>query len=119
MIAIWACSGPGAGKLIAENTAHAENAAWISGAIFIAALLGWLILRRFSFFPLACGVLLAVHPAWTISALRGDCGYLKAGAAFIVTALAVLIVVAQMSLGFLAWKHRRTRNPFRDMDGPA
>lgn len=88
---ILACSGPGVGQAIARSVAIG----YVS-ALAVAFLTIWLFRLRGrtgrdwpAYWSLG---LLAVHPAWTIGADRGDCGMMK----IILSGLVFLLV-----LGFL------------------
>jgi hypothetical protein len=96
---LLACSGPGAGATISRNIEFAYGQA-ACGALLAAVSLGLCLAAcRRRLYPALCAALLAVHPAWTVSALGGDCGALKAGAAVAFTGAAALLVVAQLAHG--------------------
>jgi hypothetical protein len=122
---LWACSGKGAGKLIAENIEYAEQMAWAVGVMSAVSLMIYLFMRRYKAFPIVCLALLALHPAWTIGGIMGDCGFLKAGAAsffvlFCGLALGLQSVAAGVML--LGWSARRlssaSRKDYSDDDDP-
>ncbi|MEW4570979.1 hypothetical protein AB1L88_24180 [Tautonia sp. JC769] len=53
-------------------------------------------------------MLLVLHPAWTISASKGDCGATKAEAALVVSGAAALAILVQAMLrAGLAVRRRR------------
>lgn len=88
---ILACSGPGAGQAIARSIAIGYFSA--AAVAFVTIWLFRLITRTGRNWLAYCGALLfALHPAWTISAVRGDCGYTKVA----LSGLVLLVV-----LGFL------------------
>ncbi|MSQ94110.1 MAG: hypothetical protein EXR98_06085 [Gemmataceae bacterium] len=112
MLILWACSGPGAGAMIAKNIERAEASAWIVAA---AALVLYAVMQRFKLFPLVTVPLLVLHPLWTIGGIGGDCGVIMATAADFATAIAVFMLVVQIPLAFLifvAWLRRPVPNPF-------
>jgi len=51
-------------------------------------------------FPFVCFVALVLHPAWTVSALRGDCGLVKVILAQVVSVLLGLSIVVQLACSF-------------------
>jgi hypothetical protein len=96
---LWACSGPGARAFIDANIHTAFIHAGVVAGLLAASALLVIPFRRTWFFLLICAGFLALHPAWTISARRGDCGILKAGAATLLTMLAGGIVLVQLPVG--------------------
>jgi len=85
MLDLFACSGPGAGAFIAESIAIGYFHANVAGVLFLVALL--FAVARFHYrltwlAPILIGFVLAVHPAWTVSAIHGDCGFRLRAAAF-------------------------------------
>jgi hypothetical protein len=52
--------------------------------------------------------LIALHPAWTISAISGDCGFMKRDASWVFTGIGTLALVVQ---GIFAFAYRRTECP--------
>ena len=92
---VLACSGPGAMRLIADNILYAQQHAAVVAGLAMLSIVLWLILGRFKAIPLCLGVLFVVHPAWTVSAIQGDCGHLKANAATFITAFASVCVAFQ------------------------
>lgn len=95
---LWACSSfdgrpP---EAIAFNTAYAFAHAGVVALLALVALSMWAAHIRCRFYPGLCGFLLLLHPAWTISALNGDCGHLKAAAAEWFGWIATLAVVGQL-----------------------
>jgi hypothetical protein len=113
---IFACSGPGAGAAIAENIAYAQaHALVVLTALEVSALI-WLCVRRSRGWPLASALLLLLHPAWTVSALDGDCGALKAQASVLFTVLAAGCLVGQIT--HLTWSWTESL-PTDSDDGPS
>ena len=92
---ILACSGPGAMRLIQDNILYAQQHAMVVGCLAVLSVTLWVFLRRFKALPICVLLLLLVHPAWTISAIRGDCGYFKAGAATLDTVVSTICVGLQ------------------------
>lgn len=105
---LLACSGPRAGEIIAENTTYAFVQAAIVATLALAAL--WSHARHAdALWPVIVLLgLLAVHPAWTISATSGDCGGMKAKAATIFTCLAAGIVTVQIAIPVISRWRKRT-----------
>ena len=95
MLTFLACSGPGAGLTIRENIVISLFCAAISAVIVGAIALDDWRLGRFGG-RLGIGlVLLAIHPAWTVSAIHGDCGYQKRDLSCLVVALLLGLLVCQ------------------------
>src|SRR4051812_46613159 len=93
---LLACSGPGAGAAIAENIqAGFVHAVIAFGLLLISLGTLWFAHRRFVV-PLVLAVLLALHPAWTISAAIGDCGDLKHSLAILFTVIGCLALCWQV-----------------------
>jgi hypothetical protein len=103
---ILACSGPGAGALIAKNISYADGQAYVVGLLFGVSLILCRIAGCRWYWPVGCGLFLLLHPAWTISAISGDCGDMKASMATAFTCLAGAIVVVQAIHGL----HARRRD---------
>jgi hypothetical protein len=93
-----ACSGPGAARVIANNTLIGYIAAGFGTVIVLVIGYDW-IRRNTSAVPLgiSCAALL-LHPAWTVSAIQGDCGYLKYYASLFFTGIFVALAIAQFLL---------------------
>ena len=91
---IFACSGPGAIAEIERNIAIGYICAGIAGVLLVMSLGLSLATRRWLGLAI-CSGLLALHPAWTVSALGGDCGDMKRWLSWLATALALAVVVWQ------------------------
>jgi len=93
-----ACSGPGTVVVDAINRAITTGylCAAASGVITAAiAIDAWRRGRRRYIFWVAA-VILAIHPAWTVSAVHGDCGALKVCAS---------LLCLLMHAGLMLWHH--------------
>ena len=102
----YACSGPGAHRVIAENIAYSRWSALGVGLMLLP--IGYRYVRGGLWeAALPHGVLLALHPAWTISAMHGDCGYLQAGASTVV--LVLTCVAWAVSPLVVRWQRARER----------
>jgi hypothetical protein len=101
-MSLWACSGPEAPRLMAENASIAQTHALVAAGLCAVAVAVYFLLYRAKWFPLVCLGLLLVHPAWTVSERRGDCGFLKAGAAQVITVVCAAMVLVQCPLGLRA-----------------
>jgi hypothetical protein len=106
---LFACSGPGAGETIARNIGIGYTHAAIVGGMLVASFVLFAIGPRRWIVPAIILGLVALHPAWTISAISGDCGFLKRDASWVFTGIGTLAIVAQ---GVFALANRRTENPF-------
>lgn len=99
MLEIFACSGPGAGAVIAESIQIGYFHACVAGALFFIALLLTAVrfrCRSVWVAPILLGFLLALHPAWTVSAGRGDCGERLRAVAFNTSVVCVVVLAIQM-----------------------
>jgi hypothetical protein len=73
---ILACSGPGAGQAIARSITIGYFSA--AAVAYMTICLFRLSSRTGRYWPAyLSALLLSLHPAWTISAVRGDCGIAK------------------------------------------
>ncbi len=98
---ILACSGPGAWAAIQEAISYGYLCAAIGGVITLSMYLYSIATQRLGF-PLAiAGAMLAIHPAWTVSAVSGDCGQMKVFASEIFTVIFVGLVVIEFILSKL------------------
>jgi hypothetical protein len=104
---MFASSGPGVDADTAENI----RTAGIHAAILALLLLVSVAITFRGRGRAVSGILLALlalHPAWTISASMGDCGFLKVAASWIVTGIASLLMMSQIDL---VLSTRRTPRP--------
>jgi hypothetical protein len=92
---LFSCSGPGAGETIARNIATGYTHAAIVGGVFVVSLVLYAIGPRRWIVPAIVLALIMLHPAWTISATRGDCGFLKRDASWVFTVIAALAIFTQ------------------------
>jgi hypothetical protein len=107
-----ACSGPGAANEIALNIAIAfMNAAIAVGLLVISLVFFFIGPRNWIVPPILVG-LIALHPAWTISAISGDCGEMKFYASLLFTGIGVLAFGFQ---GFFWFRYRFSRRPRFDI----
>ena len=104
---LLACSGEHALEVIYVTIwtgfAHAR------GLGFLCVVSACLALAPRRFMPpitLLC--LLAIHPAWTISAIHGDCGQTKLIASWLFIGIGISVVVWQLSCREMDWHKRRT-----------
>jgi hypothetical protein len=51
--------------------------------------------RRKRFTLPVAGLLMLVHPAWTVSAIHGDCGFAKREASYVLTAVFIGLLIYQ------------------------
>lgn len=111
-----ACSGPGASEAIARNIAIGYFFAVGTGVATVCYF--WLRSWTGGNWPAyACALLLAFHPAWTISARRGDCGNTKAMVSLFVFSIALGLLVPQVLSG--PRKKRAQQAPAADGDNPS
>ncbi len=96
--AALACSGPGAQENIRQATVVGWVLAGVAGLLFLVATAGAVrARRRETWLGLAVAALvLAVHPAWWLSARNGDCGSMR-----VTWSVAGTVLLA--SLAWLIW----------------
>jgi uncharacterized membrane protein len=94
---ILACSGPGAGQAIARSITIGYFSA--AATAFVTIWLFRLSTRTGRYWPAYwSALLLALHPAWTISAVRGDCGIMKV----VLSGLVILLVLLFLAIQIMA-----------------
>ena len=94
-LVVLACSGPGAATLIQRNISIGHFCAAIGGIITLAlGFDAWRTSRWKFAFPVAT-VMLLMHPAWTVSAIHGDCGLFKRDASYFFTAIYFGLLIYQ------------------------
>jgi hypothetical protein len=103
-------------EAIRVNIVTAQICAAIGGAITLAILYDCLRTWRLAIPLPASLLLLAMHPAWTVSAVHGDCGTVKQAASILFTLLFVVLLTWQFSLTFL---RRPTASAFDSADETA
>jgi hypothetical protein len=94
-LSLLACSGPGAGRVIAENSTYAMLQSFAVFALACTAFWLYTQLGCARWPVIVIVILFAIHPAWTISATKGDCGYTKANVATAFTCVAVGLIAIQ------------------------
>jgi hypothetical protein len=92
---LFSCSGPGAPEAIARSIEIGYTHAAIAGGLLVISLALFAIGPRRWIVPAILLGLVAFHPAWTISAISGDCGSLKEIASLVFTGFGALAVFAQ------------------------
>jgi hypothetical protein len=97
---VLACSGLDAADTVNNNFQRAVVLAILAGAMALAG--GFIYLKarcKLSLWPLVGSTLLfALHPAWTVSAMIGDCGRSKLVAAVLFTLGIFLLFVVHMGI---------------------
>ena len=92
-LSLIACSGPGAASTIRVNVAYAQICAEVGAFITLALIYDGIRHHQWGKAWWAAALLMLIHPAWTVSAYDGDCGYTLYDAAFMVlTAHGVLLL---------------------------
>jgi hypothetical protein len=90
-----ACSGPGAMAAIQQAITFGYFCAGAAGVVTLALAFDAVRLRRFRFTLPVAAVMLLIHPAWTISATRGDCGGFKIQTSLFFTAVYFGLMIFQ------------------------
>src|SRR3954467_5653803 len=102
-MSLFACSGPGAGDAIGRGIEVGFIHAEVMGGLVALSLAMLVIQPRRWLAPSVLLVLLALHPAWTVSAIFGCCGHLKRQASSIFTLLGGAVLLVQGSRW--TWRH--------------
>ena len=105
----FACSGPGAPLTIARNIQIGYTQAEVMPGLLAASLLVFALGPRRRVIPVILFGLLALHPAWTISAISGDCGHTKRDASYVFTAIGSIALCWQVARA--VWSRVRRRAP--------
>lgn len=92
---LLACSGPGAGAAIYLNTVYSQLLAAVTGLMLYASMRRWFKTKGRGTYPAVFAFLLLLHPAWTVSAISGDCGHAKFETSVLVTIIGAVCLVAQ------------------------
>mgnify|MGYP006915171554 CR=1 FL=1 len=102
-----ACSGPGAAEIIEANAAIGSAFAGANAAMFLVSITVFVVGRRGKVAPCVCGVLLLLHPAWTVGARGGDCGRLLIAISYVFALVAAFAFLIQLHRAIF----RRTAPP--------
>ncbi|MSU57406.1 MAG: hypothetical protein EXS35_04375 [Pedosphaera sp.] len=94
-IVILACSGPGAMATIYQSITIGYFCAAIGGVITLALAYDLVRMRRLRFTLPTAGLLLLIHPAWTVGAFHGDCGFMKRDISYFFTAVYFSLLIYQ------------------------
>lgn len=105
-LVLWACSGPGYLSIIYENIAIANYCAAIGGVTVAALLFDRLFHNQKGWALLIASGLLLIHPAWTVSATSGDCGFTKRDWSYWLTGVFITLLVGR----YLLPKFRRKQD---------
>jgi len=92
---ILACSGPGAAATIQQNITIGYFCAATGGVITLALAYDAWRMRRWRFVLPVAAVMLLIHPAWTVSAIHGDCGFFKRDVSYFFTAIYFALMIYQ------------------------
>jgi hypothetical protein len=92
---ILACSGPGAAATIQQSITIGYFCAALGGVITLALAFDAWRVRDWRFTLPTAAVMLLVHPAWTVSAAHGDCGFFKRDVSYFFTAIYFALMIYQ------------------------
>lgn len=92
---ILACSGPGAMATIQKSITIGYFCAAFGAVVTLALAYDFVRARRVRFTLRVAGLLMLVHPAWTVSATSGDCGFFKREVSYIFTAVFIGLLIYQ------------------------
>jgi hypothetical protein len=98
MQAILACSGPGAMTLIYSNQGYSVQMWYATIGLAVCGLVLWIRRRNRNWLILPTVILSALHPAWTMSATSGDCGYMMFDLSRIILGFAALMLILQIGI---------------------
>jgi len=91
-------SGPGAAATIQQSITIGYFCAAVGGVITLAlAYVAWRTRDSRFTLPVAA-VMLLLHPAWTVSAIHGDCGFFKRDVSYFFTAVYFALIIYQYAL---------------------
>lgn len=108
---IFACSGPGAAATIQQSITIGYFCAAIGGVITAAVGFDAWSTRRWRFTLPVAAVMLLIHPAWTVSAIHGDCGFFKRDVSYFFTAAYFALMIYQYVLSKRAVEPSAAANP--------
>ena len=114
---LFACSGPGAGATIARNIELGYTNAAVAGGLLLVSLAVAALGTRRWVAPAVLAGLVALHPAWTISAISGDCGFFKRDASLVFTVAGAITLCWQLARG-LWFGRRRVMRSEADAERP-
>jgi hypothetical protein len=92
---ILACSGPGAQASIQSSITLSYFCAAVGGVTTLALTYDSIREHRFRFTLPIAAILLLGHPAWTVSAIQGDCGAMKETTSILATAVYIGLFIFQ------------------------
>ena len=95
---ILACSGPGAPATIQQSIIIGYFCAAIGGVITLALGYDTWRMRDLRFTLVVAAVMLLLHPAWTVSAIHGDCGFFKRDVSYFFTAVYFALMIYQYAV---------------------
>ncbi len=115
----FACSGPGAMQAIADSISTGYTHAAAMGALLVSSV-ALFALRRHGrpVVPAVLACLLLLHPAWTISAISGDCGSTKRYVSYVFTIVGCVCVFCQLGQTILGSTRLRRLRDEDDAYGP-
>ena len=93
---LFACSGHGAGAYIARRILIGNVHAGVFGFLLLTSTAVAVKWKVYSTVPFLLTLMLALHPAWTISALSGDCGETKRAFSWLLSAVGTIAIVWQI-----------------------
>ena len=106
---VFACSGfDGPPEVLVRNIELSKQLAVVAAYLCLAGLALFAVRRTWWPLPALIAALFGLHPAWTVSALDGDCGVLQRDAAWAVTGLIAAIVCVQLARILWTWRFPRS-----------
>jgi hypothetical protein len=99
---LLACSGfDGPPEALVRSIEVANQHAAVAACLCLASFALFTVKPTWWVIPAISVVLFALHPAWTVSAIGGDCGFLKREAACAATGIGLAAICLQ--LGRIVW----------------
>ncbi len=95
----FACSGPGAPHAIARNIEIGYTHAAIAAGLLLASVVLFAGLTHYRIWSILSAAFVILHPAWTVSAIHGDCGEMKHDLSWVFTILAEVVIAGQIIHG--------------------
>ncbi|WP_435020481.1 hypothetical protein TA3x_001852 [Tundrisphaera sp. TA3] len=108
---ILACSGPNAPATIGRNIAYSQAQAVAVGVLTLISIAIWIRSHRRIRYTASCLLILSFHPAWTMSAIHGDCGHGMVAASVWASILGLAAIILQAR--YARRVRRARRGPIR------
>ena len=98
MQTLLACSGPGAMTLIYTNQGYSVQMWYATIGITACSLILWFRRRNRNWLVFPSVLLAILHPAWTMSATSGDCGFMMFDSSRVILGIVTLMLLVQIGI---------------------